>query len=267
MGTRPSGDCRARPTEAIEVDRELNIERTKAMAFLARRSPNGWVEAAPGAVGIYTGAGTFTANGVMTTSADVALEDLDRLAAPFQGLPVSSWAMQLAPEPSEDERALARSLGLTREGKLPTMTFDLRGRVPDGPSSSVVRRVLPADAVPFGETIAAAFGSTPSETVQFSSAEVLSAPEVTAFWILDAASQPVSVGMSVSVSATHTGLYAIGTVESGRRQGHGFAITSALLKDARRRNSRIAYLQASPLGRPVYERVGFHVSEYLTYLI
>jgi GNAT superfamily N-acetyltransferase len=63
------------------------------------------------------------------------------------------------------------------------------------------------------------------------------------------------------------GIYYVATVEKMRRRGVGEAMTRHALVEAASLGCAGASLQASPMGRPVYERMGFGlVAEYRTYV-
>ena len=69
-------------------------------------------------------------------------------------------------------------------------------------------------------------------------------------------------GAPVSVAALFdgagvAGIYNVATVPSARGRGIGRAVTAAAMAEGVRRGLRVAALGASPLGYPVYRRLGF----------
>jgi GNAT superfamily N-acetyltransferase len=53
------------------------------------------------------------------------------------------------------------------------------------------------------------------------------------------------------------GIFAVATTPRARGLGIGTALTLAPLLEARRRGYRVDTLQSSPMGFPVYQRLGF----------
>lgn len=73
---------------------------------------------------------------------------------------------------------------------------------------------------------------------------------------------PVVCGQLIC-TADVAGVYSIGVREQFRRRGLGTAISATVLTAGRARGCSIGVLQASPMGEPVYRRMGFEtVTEY-----
>lgn len=62
---------------------------------------------------------------------------------------------------------------------------------------------------------------------------------------------------SVMVVGGAAGIYNVATLEPARRRGIGAAMTAAAVRRGAGRGLDIATLQASTMGRPIYERLGF----------
>ena len=85
-------------------------------------------------------------------------------------------------------------------------------------------------------------------------------------WVGYADGVPVATAQLV-VHENVAGLYYIATVEAARRKGYADALTRIAMREGLARGCDLVCLQASPYGRPVYERIGFDViGEYVTYV-
>jgi predicted GNAT family acetyltransferase len=69
--------------------------------------------------------------------------------------------------------------------------------------------------------------------------------------------RPVATALSVRTGDV-VGIYSVATLPEARGHGYGTALTWMTLADAEP-GVRAAVLQASPMGRPVYERMGFRL--------
>ena len=80
------------------------------------------------------------------------------------------------------------------------------------------------------------------------------------------ADAPVSAGFSVRTGRT-LGIFTMATVPAARGHGHASAMTARVVADGVAAGCDVAALQASEMGRPIYERLGFRlVQEYDIYV-
>ena len=77
--------------------------------------------------------------------------------------------------------------------------------------------------------------------------------------------EPVATSLLVRTNRV-AGLYMVATAEAWRKRGFGEAVTWASIQEGAARGATFASLQASAMGRPVYERMGFEtLSTYHAY--
>jgi GNAT superfamily N-acetyltransferase len=69
-------------------------------------------------------------------------------------------------------------------------------------------------------------------------------------------SEPVSIAMTI-VSHSVAGIYWVGSLEQARGKGLGRAVTAAATNAGFKLGAEVASLQASPMGKPIYEAMGY----------
>ncbi|MFI5042167.1 MAG: GNAT family N-acetyltransferase [Acidimicrobiales bacterium] len=126
-------------------------------------------------------------------------------------------------------------------------------RVTDGAGIDVHRRV-----------VTAGFGSDPAVAEGTACADLLDRPDCAVYTgYVDG--DPVVSGLGWRTGRT-IGVYSIATIESARRRGFGAAMTARVVSDGVDAGCQVAALQASEMGRPIYERLGFRtVVRYVAY--
>ena len=92
--------------------------------------------------------------------------------------------------------------------------------------------------------------------------ELLSLPGMTAY-VGRTDGEPCTTGFG-ALAEGHVGVFNIATPPAHRNRGFGTAVTSRVVADGVRGGAHAAYLQASPMGFGVYERLGFRTAETWT---
>ena len=176
--------------------------------------------------------------------------------------------------------ALGRAPAASRTSTSPMVGSPMVGRGPSpdrdrieagastasDPSELEVRRVEDeASLADHVALVAGAFGWGAADLALVFTPALLRMPEWSGYvGYLDGT--PVATAQLV-VSDGVGGLYYVGTAETHRKRGFGERITRAAIAAGAEQGCDMFSLQASPLGRPVYERIGFRqVAEYHTYV-
>ncbi len=119
-----------------------------------------------------------------------------------------------------------------------------------------IRRVTDATGIDAHcQVVTAGFGSDPAVALGTACPDLLDRPECVVY-VGYADGSPVASGLGWRSGRT-IGVYSIATIESARRRGYGAAMTARVMADGVAAGCDVAALQASELGRPIYERLGF----------
>ena len=237
-------------------------------AYFAR-APQASFHAGPELSWLHSGIPLPEYNGVVRTQlqpdrsadevADVIATTVRSCALPGVGM---SWYVMPSTEPTDLGDRLGAQ-GFQSSGEAPGMAIDLAARhdapAPTPPELQVVRVSDAALLRQWVDVIVSSFQE--SEAVR----EARYAGQVALGW------QPENVlqrylalleGEPVAMSALFldggvAGLYEVVTVPQHRRRGLATSVMLATIDAARQRGYRVGVLQASPMGEPVYRRLGF----------
>ena len=155
--------------------------------------------------------------------------------------------------------------GLERRGGIPSLALrPLRAQPLDSPLT--VRRVEDAESLRHHtEVVAEAFEWSPDVLARIFTPRLLDTPDWRGYvGYLDG--RPVASSQLVLTDGV-AGVYYVATVEDARRRGFGEAMTRHALNEGVAARCPMASLQASPMGEPIYLRMGFErCGYYRTYV-
>lgn len=175
-----------------------------------------------------------------------------------RGRGFSLWIRAGEPEDA-DLVAAAGTAGLQMVYAMPEMTLAQRPESPSLPDGAELRRLSePEQAEDYWAVAAASYTSLgfPLDTFAgYRNHAGLLAENVVAY-IAYVDDKPVSIAMTI-VSDRVAGIYWVGSVEQARGKGLGWVVTAAATNAGFDLGADIASLQASPMGKPIYERMGY----------
>ena len=159
----------------------------------------------------------------------------------------------------------AREVGLTAGANMPIMALPTLGAVPPPPDDLEIERVTDqAGLTAHTEVVAAAF-SMPLELARGLFTPATIADPDTEVFVARSGGEAVATSL-VSVTGDMAGIYNVATIDRARRRGLGEALTWWAVQRGAAMGASSASLQASEMGRPVYERMGFDIiDDYLQY--
>jgi GNAT superfamily N-acetyltransferase len=224
--------------------------------LLGDRRPGGEVIAGPGTLHVVTGLPAAHFNTLIVTVPHrdpVGLLAAARALFVERGVP---WCLRARGRSAAGLEGPAREAGMVLDALETAMVLHPLGPAPPPRPDLVIKRTGDdADARHHVEVVAAAFGA-PLPMM----AALLPIPLLT-----DSAFQPFLGevgGAPVAASALVTtqvvaGIYNVGTLPSLQRRGLGTAMTWHALEVGRQAGCTVGALQATLVGRSVYERMGF----------
>ena len=134
----------------------------------------------------------------------------------------------------------------------------------DAPGLAIRRVTDDAGINEHREVSTAGFGSDPEVARGTACSALLDRPECV-LYLGSEGGAPVVSGLGWRTGRT-IGVFSIATIESARRRGYGAAMTARVMADGVAAGCDVAALQASDMGRPIYERLGFRtVVRYSAY--
>ncbi len=193
-------------------------------------------------------------------------EMLDRARGFFgaRGRGFSVWGRDGCDE-DRDLLAAADAAGLQFVYAMPEMTLTAPVEAPALPPGAELRRLTAVEeAEDYWKAATASYASLgfpPEVFAGYSDHSGLLAENVAAF-IAYLDGEPVAIAMTI-VSEGVAGIYWVGTLEQARGKGLGRAVTAAATNAGFELGADLASLQASPMGKPIYEAMGYEtVFEY-----
>ncbi len=162
-------------------------------------------------------------------------------------------------EEDRDLAAAAEAAGMQLAYAMPEMVLPAPVPAPTLPAGAELRRLTdPEQAVDFWQIAKqsyASLGFPPEVFAGYTNHDGLFASHVAAF-IVYFEGEPASIAMTI-VSHGVAGIYWVGSLERARGKGLGRAATTAATNAGFELGGEIASLQASPMGKPIYEDMGF----------
>jgi GNAT superfamily N-acetyltransferase len=196
-------------------------------------------------------------NGVLAFNDGVLDDALADARAHLDGLP---WMWWVGPDsrPGLADRLLTH--GAAEVGTMPIMAADIGrvAKVTGPPGLSIVQITEPAELKGWVTTYGPSFGVASDQVDAVVAREADRNDDPGTVIRFEARINGEAVGTSLLLDRHGVaGVYVVTTLEAYRRQGIGSLLTDVALRVGQDRGLRIATLQASGAGRPIYERMGF----------
>lgn len=209
-------------------------------------------------------------NGVMRTDARRSAADVLTRAREFFAPRHRGYSVLVRAHADEAVQRAGADAGLVEMGAPPGMV--LERRLPDAPPPpgvTLARVETPDDVAAFADVMGAAYGTygmPPDVTpALFARPETLIGPHLTSF-LARLEGRPVA-GAVVLLTHGVAGIYWVGTIPEARGRGLAELCTRVAGNAGFDLGARLGVLQASPMGAPVYRRMGWVEVTRYPYLV
>ena len=253
--------------ELVELS-DLNY--AEAMRDLSRRA-GGAVLDEDGLL-LFTGGHTLPvlANATMRTQRGLAAADVLARARAFFGARGRGFTVLVRAHADADLADAAADAGLLAMGEMPAMVLQRRLADAVPPPGIDLRPVTTVeDVAAYGQVMGAAYATygMPEDVLpaMLRTLDTLRAPHIIAF-VARVDGKPVAGAMTVITHGV-AGIYWVGTTPGARGRGLAELCTRAAGNAGFDLGARIAALQASPMGEPVYRRMGYVEVTRYPYLV
>jgi len=252
----------------VDDTRRAHLNLIDSSRLFFGLDPNAEVEDGPGwLLGAGSASHPVISNAAFCRDDGIDPEELLTRAREFfgeRGRGFSLWGRDGLDE-DRDLLAAAGTEGLQFVYATPEMTLGAPVETPALPPGAELRRLTTVEEAEDFLRVAtasyASLGFPPEVFAGYTDHGGLLAGNVAAF-LAYLEGEPVAIAMTI-VSDGVAGIYWVGTLERARGMGLGRAVTAAATNAGFELGADLASLQASPMGKPIYEAMGYEtVFEY-----
>lgn len=190
----------------------------------------------------------------------------DVLRDAIAGYPEGKCRVRFSAEHKAIGTAICEAAGFELQGSIPTLVLSKDLSPADPLTDLTIERVTDARGLlDHSAVVAEGFEWDAENAAAVFTPALLDRADFAAY-VGYADGKPVTTAQLIEHEGS-AGLYYIATTEAARRRGYGEAITRHAIADGLARGCDITTLQASRMGRPIYERLGFElVGEHIGYI-
>lgn len=236
-----------------------------SLRMLARLTGGEAHQGAAGVLVLRTGVPAPNLNGIFSLSGEAKPAEL--LNAVRGWTTAGPWSVTTRGEMPDDVMSEARGRGLAVHVSHPLLTRRVMAddTALDLADGVTVRAADPTGDPAYAETVARGFGAPLEMLERFGSAAVLGEPSIRGF-VVEQDGVPVGAAMAVDRDKV-TAVVNVAVPPNLRGRGYGTVATRAVARHASSVGSETLYLHATPMGLPLYERLGYTVVERWTMLV